>query len=514
MEEQSRREFLAQVGQGMLIAGVGSALAADLGLASLRADGPEPALTFGKLEPLVDLMQQTPAAKLLPLLVDKVKEGTQLRTLVTAGALANARTFGGHDYTGYHAFMALVPSFEMARAMPAARQALPVLKVLYRNTARIQALGGRKKEALRPVEPAPLPRGRPGGEVLREATRKCDLAGAERTLAALTRGGLAEAFNDLQLPVQDDVDVHRVVLAWRAWSTLDLTGKEHAHTLLRQSVRYCVDSERHYLARKTTPGIRAVLPKLLERHKLLEREPGRRRAEDGWVEKLSRTVLTSSRDRGAEAVAAALGEGMAPEDVGEAISLAATQLVLRDPGRPKAYAADKPVGSVHGDSVGVHASDAANAWRDISRVSNRRNMLASLVVAAYHTAGQLPDAGRKPYPWAEDLEKVTATEAAVLLREADAAIKAGDQVRASAVVQRYGALGHPARGMFDLLLRYGVSEDGSLHAEKYYRTVTEEYARTRPAYRWQHVVALARVTASEAGRPAPGYAEACRLLGV
>ena len=66
--------------------------------------------------------------------------------------------------------------------------------------------------------------------------------------------------------------------------------------------------------------------------------------------------------------------------------------------------------------------------------------------------------------------------------------------------------------MFDLLLRYAVSEDGALHAEKYYRTVAEEFAATRPAFRWRQLVALARVTASEYGRPAPGYAESCELL--
>jgi hypothetical protein len=35
----------------------------------------------------------------------------------------------------------------------------------------------------------------------------------------------------------------------------------------------------------------------------------------------------------------------------------------------------------------------------------------------------------------------------------------------------------------------------------------------RPAFKWRQLVALARVTASEHGRPAPGYAEAKRLLG-
>ena len=101
-----------------------------------------------------------------------------------------------------------------------------------------------------------------------------------------------------------------------------------------------------------------------------------------------------------------------------------------------------------------------------------------------------------------------------LLAEADAAIRAGDQARACAVVQRYGDLGHAARPVFDLLLKYATSEDGSLHAEKYYRTVSEEFARTRKVYRWRQLVALARVTASEFGFPAAGYTEACHLLKV
>ncbi len=65
-----------------------------------------------------------------------------------------------------------------------------------------------------------------------------------------------------------------------------------------------------------------------------------------------------------------------------------------------------------------------------------------------------------------------------------------------------------------MLLGYAVSEDGALHAEKFYRTSREEFAATRPAFRWRQLVALARVTASEYGRPAPGYAQACELLKI
>ena len=83
-----------------------------------------------------------------------------------------------------------------------------------------------------------------------------------------------------------------------------------------------------------------------------------------------------------------------------------------------------------------------------------------------------------------------------------------------AVVHRYGTLGHEPRPLFDLLLRYAVSEDGALHAEKYYRTVSDEFTVMRPAFRWRQLIALARVTASEYGQAAPGFAEACKLLGV
>jgi hypothetical protein len=291
----------------------------------------------------------------------------------------------------------------------------------------------------------------------------------------------------------------------------DFTGTEYAHTLLRQSVRYCVDAEKYVFEQKRTPGIRATLPKLLDQYHLAGRKPGDRKADDKWIDDLSRTIYGDGRERAAEAVAAALAEGMSPESVGEAISLAANRLVLCDPGRKRAEPG-KPIGSVHGASVGVHASDAANAWRNISRVSNARNTFASLICGAYHTGGQNGGQNKEPYPPAERLAKIDTKDADRLLQMAEAAIKEKDQSGAASLVQRYGELGHPARPAFDLLLRYGVSEDGALHAEKYYRTVTEEFAATRPAFRWRHLVGLARVTASEYGQPAAGYAEARRLL--
>lgn len=517
--KQNRREFFADVGRGMLVASVGYSVASDLGLTPALAEETAEALSFGKLEPLVCLMQETPANKLLPTLVDKLKSGTDLHRLITAAALANARTFGGEDYIGFHTMMALSPAYRMAQELPKELQPLPVFKVLYRNTNRIQEKGGRKDEVLHPVKPATLAENCVGGETLRDAVRRKDVAGAEQTFAALAQVSADDAFNHLLYAVQDNTEVHRVVFPYRCWDMLDIIGKEQAHTLLRQSVRYCLKAESSN-RNPTWDEPRTLLPKMLEQHKLLGRTLGTRIAEDKWVDEMSQTIFKSTPQQAADTVAAALAEGMSPAAVGEAISLAANQLVLRDHGRtPSQEILGKPIGSVHGDSIGVHACDSANAWRNMARVSNPRNTYACLILGAYQMALDRGARGGdflnwQPVPVEWHLNKVTSTDAAGLLREAEEAIRNNLQAQAAAAIHRYGEKGFAPRPVFDLLLRYAISEDGALHAEKYYRTVTEEFNATRSAFRWRQLVALARVTASEFGRPAPGYAEARSLLKV
>ena len=506
MVPNTRREFLADVGRGMLVASLGSAVATDLGLAPASAAEGAEALDFGKLEPLAALLQDTPTSKLMQVLVAKLKDGIDLRTLVAAGSLANAREFGGKHYEGYHTFMALAPAFEMSKELPEAQRALPVLKVLYRNATHIQAKGGRKNEVLHPVKATPVPAGKVGGEVLQELTRKNDPATAEGVFATLAHDSADDAFNHVMYCVADDVNVHRVVLAWRSWAMLDFTGKEHAHTLLRQSVLFCCNENRG----GKPSAIQTQLPKLMDQYKLAGKKPGTRAGDDAWVEALAKVVYADGRDKAADAVAAALAEGFAPASISDAINLAANQLLLNDAGRTRADGA-KQLGSVHGDSVGLHASDAANAWRNIANVSNARNTFAALIVGAYHTAGQNGNQLKEPFHTAE-LEKIKTTDAKALLQQTEDAIRAGNQAVAAAVAQKYGAAGHPARALLDVLIRYGVSEDGALHAEKYYRTATEEFGVTRAAFKWRQLVALARVTASEFGKPAPGLDEAKRLL--
>src|SRR3989442_7238655 len=86
---RTRREFLAEVGRGMLVATVGLEVASDLELASALAEETADTLSFGSLERLVCLMQETPVNRLLPTLVEQLRSGTDLRQLTAAAALAH-----------------------------------------------------------------------------------------------------------------------------------------------------------------------------------------------------------------------------------------------------------------------------------------------------------------------------------------------------------------------------------------------------------------------------------------
>ncbi|MBN9120733.1 MAG: hypothetical protein J0I06_16550, partial [Planctomycetes bacterium] len=252
MLRRTRRELFSDVGRGMIAAGLGASLASDLGFGTAWAAEDASRLTFGDLDPLVTFLQETPPDKLVTKVAEKLKAGTDLKQLVAAAALTNARAFGGEDYVGFHTLMALAPAFLMAeQETDPHKKPLAVLKVLHRNATRLKEFGN-TKETLKVVQPGKLAADRSGGEQLRDVVRTAAadaakaMASAEATFAAICQSGKPEdALNQLLVEVDDATEVHRVVLVSRAWDLTRFVGTERAHTMLRQSVHYCVNVEKN-----------------------------------------------------------------------------------------------------------------------------------------------------------------------------------------------------------------------------------------------------------------------------
>ncbi len=286
MAAKNRREFLDCVGRGMLVAGLGTSLSADLGFSSAFAEEGADSLSFGEHDALVDLLQSTSPGKLQPILIEKLNRGeTDLTKLMSAAALANAESFGGEDYVGFHTAMAMLPALGMAELLPAGRQPLPVLKVLYRNSATIQEFGGPSKKTLRKLSAQQHHADGDVGVQIRNAARQTDLKRAETLFAGLADAPIDEMFNALQPAMQDDINVHRFVFAYRTRGLAELLGKEHAYDILRQCVRFCVNHEQNRVRRKYPESpIRALMPKLLDQHKLAGKSFGTRDPGDAWVD--------------------------------------------------------------------------------------------------------------------------------------------------------------------------------------------------------------------------------------
>jgi hypothetical protein len=351
------------------------------------------------------------------------------------------------------------------------------------------------------------------GIAIRDACRKADVEQASKLFSPMATASLLDAFSVLQPVMQDDINVHRFVFAYRTHGLADLLGKDHAFTILRQCIRFCCHHEQQRINRNQPESpIRALMPKLIDQYKLEGLQPGSRDPGDAAVEELARTIYQGPPEKSAEAAAAALAEGISLEVVGEAISLASNMLVLRQGSNQW---------RTHGDSAGVHSSDATNAWRNMARMAEQRHATSGLVVAAYHVAAHQPFKN-DAYPTTEHRSAIKSTDRDGLLAEAEDAVRQNDQGRAAAAITIYGEQGYAPDAVLERMLKYTISEDGRLHGEKYYQTVVEEFRTTRPAFRWRQLVGLARVTASaygydrkdKQGGRAPGYEEACQMLKV
>jgi hypothetical protein len=406
--------------------------------------------------------------------------------------------------------MAMLPAWGMASALTVDRRPLPVLKVIYRNSQQIQQYGGADKKTLRERHAAEEATVENAGIAIRDACRVADVETGEKLFSAFEKAPLEDAFNALQPAMQDDINVHRFVFAHRTYGLANMLGTEHAYTILRQCVRFCTSHEKNRIERKGAESpIRALMPKLLDQYKLAGKKLGMRDPGDAAVEELARTIYQGPADKSAEAVAG-LCRRDGPEVVGEAVSLASNMLVLR-----------QDVWRTHGDSAGVHSSDATNAFRNMARHGDPQFATTGLIVAGYHVAAHRPFPGEM-YPTTEHRASIKMTDPEGLLAEAEEAIRHNDQGRAAAAIALYGEGGGSPEAVYERMLKYTISEDGRLHGEKYFQTVQEEYKTTRPAFRWRQIVGLARVTASaygydrqdKQGGRAPGYEDACKLLKV
>ncbi len=285
--------------------------------------------------------------------------------------------------------------------------------------------------------------------------------------------------------------------------------------MLRQSVRFCVDEEANVRKYKTADALRPLLPKLLDQYKLVDRArrrppPGRRLdrpdGDDDLRVAIDRRRPTPSPrpwPRGSRPRPSARRSRWPPTS-----SSSTTRAARRtSPGSRRAAstaprsASTPPTRPTPGGTSPASATAATRC--------------ASLIVGAYHTAGQAGGLNPQPYPLAEHRESVRDVAPGDLLAEAedgDRGQRPGPRLRPGPPLRRARRRGAAGRSTCCSATRSARTAPCTP------RSITGRSPRSSPRLARPSAggtsPALARVTASEYGHPAPGVADARRLLGV
>ena len=288
--------------------------------------------------------------------------------------------------------------------------------------------------------------------------------------------------------------------------------------MLRQSVRYCVNSERQRTKNGTVAPLRDLLPKLLDEHHLGAGAPDESRPApaDEAVGELAHRIFAGDRDDAARATAAALGSGFGVEAVGRALVGAALRLVLHDPGSDHGVP-----GQAGGQRARSFDRRSCLRFRECMAPHRIRHVAAPGCGDFDHgglahrrtergDGPRQPGArqGPRPRPRGERREVRRRRSRSGFAR----AIRQGRPRSSRAGRERRLDL-HRANPIFPVLFTHAVEDDGALHHEKFFATASEAQATLfgRPGY-FECQTALARVVASGYGFEAPGLKEARERL--
>ncbi len=483
----------------------------------------EPVRFAEPMEAAVRLVEETAPDEIVAATIARLRAGEPPAKLLAASALAVSRStelpadhHGGpvHPVSGIHAV------YNTARRLPGDWALLPVVQNVALANKHIHApdMGPWIMPALNGANGA-ASGGAPDPEGFTHAIEGLHPTVAERALPALVASHGPGELLDLMLREalrRNALDDHYFLYPLFTMRALDCIGWEWAAVLLRTPVRYLATNPRalaspHTERRDEIAGrVRSyerftAIEALVDTYALLDTDLRERTGddEDQVVGTLgARLGAVDTLADVAGPVAEALAAGLSLGGAGEALSIAAGLLHLR---------------SNSGNPFDVHLHTGVNARRHLLRlrgVSRRHKLLALLSwptgPEVWFHEGRLvwpvrgdADTGPDIPDTAEGL--IDALCAAIGERDSGAAlavtdghverIQLGPEARDTlALAQCYADAGFEAAAYFARLAQVICRDDFSeMHALKHNQAAVEEYATTRPPYRWVHLVSAAKV---------------------
>jgi hypothetical protein len=346
----TRRSFVAQTLRVGTVAAIGdlSFLQSLPPVAAADAKVPSGKVRLSPdIEPLVEIIEETPRDQLLEVVAGKVREGLPYQPLFAALLLAGVRGIKPRPVGfKFHAVLVLNSAHLAGLAAPDRDRWLPLFWALdnfKESQARNQAEGGWVMPAV--VENT-VPSSQQARSRFTEAMDNWDEEGADRAVTALVRSAGAGEIIELfwRYGARDFRDIgHKAIYVANTWRAMETVGWRHAEPVLRSLAFALLEHEGDNPARRDGDPDRPGR----ENGKRVGRI--RRDWQRGTVDSRATTDMLAHLRKAAageasEQVVELLNKGVDPSSIWDGLFLAAGELLMRQPG-----------------IVGIHCVTATNA---------------------------------------------------------------------------------------------------------------------------------------------------------
>lgn len=328
-----RRGFLNGLGA---LAGWGAVAGQFPSVTAAEAAIPAGAVQFHPaIEPLVRLLEDTPREKVLEAVVSKLRAGLAYRDLVAALFLAGIRNVQPRPVGfKFHAVLVIHSAHQASVASPESERLLPIFWAI-EQFKRSQEADVREGDWTMRPPASGLPTPEKAREAFIAAMERWDEGAADAAVTVLARNAPVHELFHLfaRLGARDFREIgHKEIYVAASFRLLELIGWRHAEPVLR-SLTY------------------ALLDRLGDKNPaeadLPADRPFRRNVENaarfrgGWQfgtesDETTQELLGMFREASAaevgEAVSKWINAGVAPQSIWDAVSLGATELLMRNPG--------------------------------------------------------------------------------------------------------------------------------------------------------------------------------------
>jgi len=290
-----------------------------------------------EIEPIVRLIETTPRDRLLEEVADRIHKGLSYRELLAALLLAGVKNVEPRPSVGhkFHTVLVVNSAHLASMASPPEHRWLPIFWALdYYKSAEARDVEERGDWTMSEVDDAAIPPAHKTRDAFLKAMDNWDVPAADAAVAGLARTAGANEIYELffRYGMRDFRSIgHKAIYVANSWRTLQCIGWQHAEPVLRSLAYALLMHESSNPAKREDPADQPF-----RRNEDLAkriRSEWREGKQDGAAtSELLDALRTASNDEACDAVVEMLNRGIAPQSIWDALHVAASELLMREPG--------------------------------------------------------------------------------------------------------------------------------------------------------------------------------------